>query len=344
MTKNTTVSEIGEFGLIARIQQILPPATHPDLILGIGDDTAVIRQDDQRVILITCDIQIQNQHFRLKHTPPYQLGRRAMAVNLSDIAAMGGQPTFALVSLGLPKSFPGGDFDALFQGLRDELAQFSALIIGGNLSHSEKDLIIDITLMGEACAGQFITRSGARPGDRIFVTGEPGAAGAGLILLEKFGTAFPAEFTRLVEKHRRPIPRIEAGQRIAQSGQATAMIDVSDGLAGDLSHLCTMSQVGAEICENQLPLAQDIQAVATLAGKPALEIVLHSGEDYELLFTLKADTPEAMLRSMAHETGVTLTEIGKIIPESGFFIRSANQRTPLSPTGWDHFRQRYAAE
>jgi len=293
MTKNTTVSEIGEFGLIARIQQILPPATHPDLILGIGDDTAVIRQDDQRVILITCDIQIENQHFRLKHTPPYQLGRRAMAVNLSDIAAMGGQPTFALVSLGLPK---------------------------------------------------FITRSGARPGDRIFVTGEPGAAGAGLILLEKFGTAFPAEFTRLVEKHRRPIPRIEAGQRIAQSGQATAMIDVSDGLAGDLSHLCTMSQVGAEIHENQLLLAQDIQAVATLAGKPALEIVLHGGEDYELLFTLKADTPEAMLDSIAHETGVTLTEIGKMIPESGFFIRSANQRAPLSPTGWDHFRQRYATE
>ncbi|HEX9971295.1 MAG TPA: thiamine-phosphate kinase, partial [bacterium] len=230
-----TVADIGEFGLIDRIQKILPKANHKDLVVGIGDDTAVIRIDEHRAMVITCDIQVENQHFRFKNISPFQLGRRAMAVNLSDIAAMGGQPTFALVSLGFPKSFPLSNFDELFRGMKDQLAEFSAQIIGGNLSNTEKDLIIDITLMGEISLIQLLTRSGARHGDRIFVTGKLGESGAGFYVLEEYGKDCPKEFNALVQKHLQPIPRIAAGQRIVQSGFATAMIDVSDGIASDLN-------------------------------------------------------------------------------------------------------------
>lgn len=337
--KRQTVADIGEFGLIDRIQKIVPKAEHKDLMLGIGDDTAVIRIDDHRAMVITCDIQVENQHFRLKNISAYQLGRRAMAVNLSDIASMGAQPTFALVSLGFPKSFPLADFDDLFRGMKDQLAEFSAHIIGGNLSNSESELIIDITMMGEIASHQVLTRSSARPGDRIFVTGNPGESSAGFYVLEKFGKNYPAEFAALVQKHLQPIPRIDAGKRIAQSGFATAMIDTSDGIAGDLNHICVMSKVGAEIYQEKLPVPEGIHKVASISGKSVSHLSLHSGEDYELLFTLKPETPDAIIHSVAKETGVTITEIGKILTkESGYRLIDLNERrVPIQPTGWDHF-------
>jgi thiamine-monophosphate kinase len=336
---NQTVAEIGEFGLIDRIHKILPEVDSKDLILGIGDDTAVIRIDEHRALLITCDIQVEDQHFQLKNISPYQLGRRAMAVNLSDIAAMGGQPTFALVSLGFPKSFPLSNFDDLFKGMRDQLAEFSSHIIGGNLSHTEKGIIIDITLMGEVSPDHIMTRSGARPGDRIFVTGNPGASGAGLCVLNKFGRKFPKNFEPLVNSHLQPTPRIEIGHRIAQSTFATAMIDISDGIASDLNHICTMSKVGAEIYQQSIPLVEGIHKVSSFSGKSALHLALHSGEDYELLFTMKSATPASIIRSLIKETGVIITEIGKILPqESGYCLIDLEQKPiPIQPKGWDHF-------
>jgi thiamine-monophosphate kinase len=334
-----TVAGIGEFGLIDRIQRILPKVDHKDVVIGIGDDTAVIRIDKNRTLLITCDIQVEDQHFRLNNISPYQLGRRAIAVNLSDIAAMGGKPTFALASLGFPKSFPLSGFDDLFRGMRDQLSAFSAHILGGNLSNTESKLIIDITLMGEVISNKFLTRSGAREGDRIFVTGNPGASGAGFYVLEKFGTAYPAEFEHLVQSHLQPIPRIETGQRLAQSGFATAMIDVSDGIASDLNHICTISGVGAEIYQDRIPFPDEIHQVSSFSGKSALYLALHSGEDYELLFTMKPDTPEAIIQSISKETSIAITEIGKILTKySGYdLITLAQQRIPIQPKGWDHF-------
>lgn len=333
------VADIGEFGLIDRIQKILPKAKHEDLIIGIGDDTAVIRIDKQRALLITCDIQLEDQHFRTKYISPYQLGRRAMAVNLSDIAAMGGNPTFALVSLGFPKSFPLADFDELFQGMKEQLAEFSSYIIGGNLSNTESKLVIDITMLGEIAPDQVLTRSGASPGDRIFVTGNLGEAGAGFYVLEKFGKNYPQQFGTLVKKHLQPLPRIEAGKRLAQSGFATAMIDISDGIASDLNHICVMSGVGAEIYQDSIPLPDGIQKVTACSGKSALYLALHSGEDYELLFTMKPDTPGEILPTISTETGMAFNEIGKILTkESGYhLIDFQNRRIPIQPKGWDHF-------
>lgn len=334
-----TVADIGEFDLIERIKKILPAVDRPELIIGIGDDAAAIQIDDHRVLLITGDIQVENQHFRLNHISPYHLGKRAMAVNLSDIAAMGGQPTFALVSLGFPKSLPLSSFDELTRGMADQLAEFEAHIIGGNLSHTRDDLIIDITLLGEIAPHHILTRSGATPGDRIFVTGKLGEAGAGFHILEKFGKKYPNEFEAMVQKHWQPVPRIEVGKLMAQSGFATAMIDISDGLASDLFHICTRSSVGAEIYQNRIPLPERIQKVAALAGKSALTLALHSGEDYELLITTKPETPQAILQAISKKTGVALTEIGRIVTkESGYhLINLQNQRVPLPAIGWNHF-------
>jgi thiamine-monophosphate kinase len=336
---NRIVADIGEFGLIDRIQKILPEIDRKDLIIGIGDDTAVIRINEQRALLITCDIQVEDQHFRLKNISPYQLGRRAMAVNLSDIAAMGGQPTYALVSLGFPRSFPLSDFDELFRGIKDEFALFSAHIIGGNLSNTSKELIIDITLLGEVSPNQIVTRSGAKPGDRIFVTGNLGESGAGFYVLEKYDKNYRREFYNLVQKHLQPVPRIEIGKRIAQSGFATAMIDISDGIASDLNHICIMSAVGAEIYQDRIPLPDGIDKVTYFSGRSALYLALHSGEDYELLFTIKPDTPDAIIHSISNETGIAITEIGKILTiESGYqLIDLQNRRVPIQPKGWDHF-------
>lgn len=335
------VGEVGEFPLIDRIGKILPAALDKDLLVGIGDDTAVIRIDRRRALLVTCDIQVEGRHFRFDHITPYQLGRRSMAVNLSDIGSMGGKPTYALVSMGLPAGFPVRSYDRLFEGMRDELEAHRARIVGGNLARTADFLVVDITMLGEAEVSRFLTRSGARAGDRIFVTGELGASGAGFQVLAAYGKRFPGRYRHLVRCHLLPTPRVEMGRKIARSGVATAMIDISDGVAGDLFHICSMSGVGAEIREDRLPLPERIGEVAGISGKTATDLALHGGEDYELLFTVPRRVPAEKVRSVAGGTGIAVTEIGTIVPrEEGYrLVDSRGRKTPLVPAGWDHFRE-----
>lgn len=342
MVAHATVTDIGEFGLIARLQRFIPKLVPSGVIAGIGDDAAVIRLDDQREMLVTCDIQIEGQHFRSDHLSRYQLGRRAMAVNLSDIAAMGGKPLYALTSLAFPQTLSLADFDDIYRGLSDQLAEFSAAIIGGNLAQSDCGLIIDITLIGMAEFGQFLLRSGAKPDDRIFVTGPLGASAAGLAILEHYGLAFPKQFDHLVQKHLQPIPRIAAGQMLAQCGFATAMIDISDGLAGDLGHILDASQVGAEIYQHRIPLPDLLLEACELVNRSVWDIVLYGGEDYELLVTMKPDTPDALLATIAQQSNTTLFEIGCIrAPEAGcFLIDSEGKRISMQSKAWDHFSHR----
>jgi len=337
-----TVDQIGEFDLIDRIRQILPQTASQDLIVGIGDDTAVIKIDNSRSLLATCDIQIEGIHFRLENISPYQLGRRAMAVNLSDIASMAGKPTYALVSLALPQVLKQNAFDDLIKGMGDQLSEFSAFIIGGNLTHSDEKLVIDVFLLGEVRNNRILTRSGARPGDRIFVTGSIGASAAGFHVLEKFSSSFPDELAHLVRAHLEPIPRVEIAAKIAETGLATSMIDISDGLAGDLFHICEMSNVGAEVFQARLPLPQNIEQVEAFAGKDRYMLALHGGEDYELLFTTKPETEFEVLRGISKRYNVAITEIGKILPKAGSYwlVDSQNKHQPLAPKGWNHFGER----
>ncbi|MGB3398805.1 MAG: thiamine-phosphate kinase [Candidatus Deferrimicrobiaceae bacterium] len=338
--RRKSVGEIGEFSLIDRIGKLLPAARAKDLLIGIGDDTAVIRMDKRRALLVTCDIQVEGRHFQFDRITPYQLGRRAMAVNVSDIASMGGKPTFALVSLGLPGAFPVASYDRLFEGMRDELQRYGARIVGGNLARTEDVLIVDITLMGENDLSRVMTRSGARVGDRVFVTGRLGASGAGLQALKAFGKNVPARYRHLVACHLLPTPRVTLGRRISRAGVATAMIDLSDGLAGDLFHICTRSKVGAEIYPDRLPLPERIGEIAARSGKSVIDLALHSGEDYELLFTVPPRIPARNIRSLSRDPGVPITEIGKIVGRKDGYclVDSQGTRTPLTPAGWDHFR------
>lgn len=334
------MGESGEFALIDRIGRILPGVADRDVLVGIGDDAAVIRKDGRRAILVTCDIQVEGRHFRFDGITPYRLGRRAMAVNLSDIAAMGGRPTYALVSLGLPGTFPVAGYDRLFEGMRDELSPHGACIVGGNLARTTSGLVVDITLMGEADLGRVLTRGGARAGDRIFVTGWPGASAAGFHALRIFGGKVPRKYRSLAESHLAPTPRVAMGQRIAGSGIATAMIDLSDGLAGDLAHICERSGVGAEIREELFPLAERVGEIAERSGRSVRELVLHGGEDYELLFTVEPGASARRIRSIARGSGVPVTEIGRITErrDGCFLVDSRGNRVPVPPSGWDHFR------
>ena len=341
--KNTrkTVGEVGEFNLIDRIRKILPVSGKKDLIIDIGDDTAAIRMAHKKALLLTCDIQVEGRHFLFDRTTPYRVGRRSMAVNLSDIASMGGKPTYALVSLGLPADMPVESFHRMFEGMRDEMSAFGAYIIGGNLARTKEELVIDVTMVGEVEASRILTRSKVRPGDRVFVTGTLGASGAGMEALRVYGKKVPRKYAELVKRHILPVPRVEMGIRIGRSGVASGMIDLSDGVAGDLYHICEKSGVGAEIHEACLPLPEHIGEIAEKCGRSVRDIALHNGEDYELLFTVPPDVPERKIRALPGNTGVQVTEIGKIVEKRAGYrlVDARGKKTLLRPAGWDHFRK-----
>jgi thiamine-monophosphate kinase len=337
MDSEKNISGIGEFGLIERIKKLVPKASDDNILLGIGDDAAVIKITPQKWLLATCDIQIEDTHFRISHGTHYQLGRRSMTVNLSDIASMGGKPTYALVSAGLPPRMEVSGFDNLFRGMNDALAEHSAFIVGGNLARTSDKLIIDVFLLGEISPDQILLRSGAKPGDRVFVTGTLGASAAGFHVLENYGNEYPGEFAHLVRSHLEPIAKVQTGAEIAKSGYATSMIDISDGIAGDLKHICDDSNVGAEIFERDIPFPEKIEKLSISKNK--IDLALNGGEDYELLFTMRSDTPLQLIQEIAAKTQIKISKIGRIVPkEEGFnIINGENQKLLLQPKGWDHF-------
>jgi len=333
-----TISSLGEFGLIERLRAACPEGSSPDVIVGIGDDTAVLRLDDRHALLATCDIQVQDVHFRLETISPEQLGRRAMAVNISDIAAMGGSPTYALVSMALPPDLPLATFDGIFEGMRAQMAEYSAGMIGGNLARTTGPLVIDVFMMGRIAIGHLVTRHGARPGDDIYITGETGRSSAGCAVLDKYGVSFPDEFADAVLAHRRPVPRVKEGTTIAQSGAATAMIDLSDGLAADLAHICRESNVGAEMYEAKIPCSTTVREIASALGENCRHYILYGGEDYELLFTARPEAEQEIQR-IAGVCGTPMRKIGRILPPDGGIklVEADGTRVDLHAAGWNHF-------
>lgn len=333
------ISSIGEFGLIERLGKLLPKVS-PDVLVGIGDDVAVIRRAlGEPLLLATCDSQVEGVHFRRDWTTPYQLGRKTAAVNISDIAAMGGRPLHFLISLAVPPDTDAEFLDSLYAGFAEEAVKWGADVIGGNISRSES-LQIHVTLLGEVHPGHLLTRCGAKPGDRIYVTGTPGMSRAGLELLKNPQLRVDDKTRETcLAAHLTPTPRIREAIAIAESGLATAMIDVSDGLAGDLKHLCDSSGVGAEIWQERIPVAPEVEAVANAAGADPLEWVIGGGEDYELLITSRSDSVHELLQKTSPPTGTETASIGCIRSlESGRHLRSEDGAfKDLALRGWDHF-------
>lgn len=328
-----TVAAVGEFALIERLRRLVP-ATGPDVVRGIGDDTAVVRLSGQ--VLATCDVQVEGVHFTRDLCTPADIGWRALAVNLSDIAAMGGAPRYALISLLLPPEMPVSTLDGVYAGLAEIASAYDVIVVGGNVSRTSGPFAIDVALLGET--RRVLGRAGARPGDGVWVTGSVGKAAAGLFLLRHPEVHVP-HAGDLMAAYRRPVPRIEVGQALAGMEAVSAMIDTSDGTASDLLHLADASGVGARLDLDRLPLAAGIASAARAAGRDATAWALGGGEDYELLFTAAAAF-ETSTADLGRTLGVSVTRIGDILrPEDGRWIAGrGGSRVPLVPTGWDHFR------
>jgi thiamine-monophosphate kinase len=336
-----TLTSIGEFGLIDRIHDLIQAegAQTPGLTLGIGDDTASFLPRAGWELLVTCDCMVEGRHYLAEHITPLELGRRAMALNISDIGAVGGQPLYALVSLGLRADTSVADVEAMYRGFLMELNPFGASIIGGNLTKSGDGVFIDITLIGEVEIGKTVRRSTARVGDTILITGYPGQAAAGLQLLLQAQSGQDLRDHPLVRAYNTPSHRAKEGQAIAQSGYASAMIDTSDGFLGDLGHICQESSVGAELIQEELPLSEHLRQAAARLNRNPYDLVLGDSDDYELIITCPADRVAKIRSAVATLSDAPVTEVGKITDTTGqivLILPDGRQRS-VTPAGWDHF-------
>ncbi len=331
-----TVAEIGEFGLIGRLEKLIREAgVRPSgLVLGIGDDAAAFRPRDGHEVLVTCDCLLEGRHFPAGRWSPEEVGRRAMVMNISDIGAMGGLPLYALVSLGLSGRVTVDEVEGIYRGFLAELTPLGAAIIGGNLTCAEQALFIAITLIGEVEVGAAVRRSGAAPGDAILVTGFPGQAAAGLRLVQEYPQDARLAGHPLVRAYRKPSHRAREGRRVAR--WASAMIDISDGLTGDLGHICRQSRVGARLFEQQLPLSRPLAEAAAQWGRKPEELVLGPSDDYELLITCPPERIAEIRRSLA---GLAVSEVGVVTAQPGelTLVALSGVQRPLAPAGWDHF-------
>ena len=334
-----TLKDIGEFGLIARIDALLKRegVQAPGVSLGIGDDTASFRARPGHEILVTCDCVVEGRHFLSRHISPVNLGRRSMMLNISDIGAMGGQPLYALISLGLKNETPVQDIENLYRGFLLELNPFGASIIGGNLTGSGNGIFIDITLIGEVEEGRAVRRSGARPGDVILVTGYPGQSAAGLALLLE---SLASEDQALVKAYNNPSHRAREGRAVALTGCATAMIDTSDGFVGDLGHICEESRVGALLNQEKFPLSDDLRKAAQKLKKEPWQFFLGDSDDYQLIITCRPEHVERVRSAIAATYEGPVTQVGELTTaEQGVRVVLADgSERALSAKGWDHFR------
>jgi len=337
--RSETLKDVGEFGLIHRIDDLLKRegVQAPGVTLGIGDDTASFRSRPGFEILVTCDCVVEGRHFLLPHISFKDLGSRSMMLNISDIGAMGGHPLYALISLGLKNETLVKDIEDLYRGFLSELKPFGASIIGGNLTKSGNGIFIDITLIGEVEEGRAVRRSGARPGDVILVTGYPGHSSAGLQLMLQ---SLAAEDHPLVRAYNKPSHRAREGRAVALTSAATAMIDTSDGFLGDLGHICEESRVGALLFQEKFPISEELKKAAKTLNKEPHEFFLGDSDDYQLIITCPATALHRIRSAVAATYDGPLTEVGRVTePEKGIRLLLADgSERPLSAKGWDHFR------
>ena len=325
------------------------------LLLGIGDDAAIFRQRAGFDTVITADMLVEGVDFRLDAgwTSARDLGHKALAVSLSDVAAMGARPRFCLLSVGVPRSHWRGGFPSEFyRGVRALAARHGVEIIGGDTSSTPERVVIDSVVLGEVRRGRALVRGGAKAGDQIFVTGSLGGAAAGLKILERLAvrdgrhgsrrsvsvSSSTDDLTRaergLVRRQRRPLPRVEWGALLGERRLASALIDLSDGLSSDLAHVCRESGVGARVEASLLPFDPGLKA-SGVGREEALKLALDGGEDFELLLTVSPRKASRLPREVA---GVPCTRVGEVTAERGKIRLVRDGRaTPLRPGGFEHF-------
>lgn len=329
------LKEIGEFGLIDLLKEdtITDPA---NVVTGIGDDAAVLLSTPRQLQLLTTDMMVEEIHFRLKTTTPWQLGYKSVAVNISDIAAMGGLPRHAVISIAIPPYIDIAFITALYKGMKEICHEHGVNIVGGDTVSSPGGLVINVALLGEVEPTHLLKRSGAEVGDLVVVTGTLGNSGAGLELLsranwEDYDFAWP-----LVTAHLTPRPQVKAGRVLAAAGASSAD-DISDGLASEVNEIAKASNVGIRVYADKIPLSGSLREAAALIGKPAVHYALYGGEDYQLLTTI---TPARYQAALAEAAGVPLTVVGEVVAaEEGILLIGADGTSQkLVPGGYNHFR------
>jgi len=337
-----TVGDLTERELVARIQQRLPPA--PDwMVVGIGDDAAVVEPDRNRLAVLTVDAIVEGVHFDRAFVPPDAIGHRALAVNLSDLAAMGAAPRLALLSMALPATLPVADFDGIADGLCALASRHRVHVAGGNLTRTPGPLTIDVTAVGSVKRRRALTRSGARAGDEVYVSGTIGSAARGLAALRAAGSRqasldrqpsidnpsvdhqAEADSRSAVERYLRPEPRIRLGTLLARNRAATACVDLSDGFADAAHQIARASGVGMTIDAQAVPIDQASDLMTALAA----------GDDYELLFTVRPRTSRR-LRSAIDHGGVPLTRVGVCTTDRDVVVSRSGAVEPM-PAGYSHF-------
>ncbi len=334
----TSLSEIGEFGLIDRVAQLFREGEE-DNRLGIGDDCAVLPSGDGSSLLVTTDMLIENRHFRMDWIDPEDLGYKALAVNISDISAMGGAPEFAFLSLGLHSDISTEWLDRFFRGTRELSAIHDIKLMGGDTTKSPSDMVISYTLLGLTDQSKVLLRSGARPGDKIALLGKVGESGAGLKLLAEKELNGNSKYQSLVKAHNRPKLFVREAQYLAEFNAVHSMIDLSDGIQSDARHIANRSGAELIIDLDLLPLSSTLTGFCNEYSCSATELALTSGEDYGLLFTLSGEKAGIIRKQFTEQFGYSFHLIGEVA-EGDPAVNYTKKGRPfkIEKQGFDHFK------
>jgi len=333
-----SLSDLGEFGLIDQIAHLFDRKGNEGET-GIGDDCAVLPYRDDSSLLITTDMLIEDRHFRRDWISAEDLGYKSLAVNLSDISAMGGKPLFAFLSIGLPEDLPLEWIERYFRGTHELASEHDVRLMGGDTTKSSGPMVINYTLLGEIKSGNVLWRSAAETGDHIAGLGNLGESGAGLKLLLEQEPPFSSDEHKLIAAHNRPQIFVDEAQFLAEAGGVHAMIDLSDGLQSDGSHIAKESDLTLEVESEKINLTQPLQNACEKHSWNPLELTLASGEDYGLLFTINSEKAEALHRGFKATFGYGFDIIGEV-KEGSADLKLLENGTPfdLGKTGFDHFK------
>ncbi|MGH9201153.1 MAG: thiamine-phosphate kinase [Vicinamibacterales bacterium] len=341
-----TVSELGERALIARILARLPrpPAS---VVVGPGDDAAVVECARNERLVVTTDAVVEGVHVSRAYSTPSDIGHKAMAINLSDLAAMAAAPRWALVSLVLPGSWDVSDVEDLMDGCVTLARRHGVAVIGGNIARTDGPLVVDITAGGEARPRRWLTRDGARAGDEVFVSGSIGASAAGLEMLKAesaTGNRQPvSNASGCITRHRRPEPRVRLGLAIGRARAARAAIDLSDGLANALRQVATASGCGVRVEASSLPIDREARSWWTVKGVDPIRSAIVGGDDYELLFAVPKRSGRLLRAVQQRVADPPLTRIGVFTKDASELVIDHNGKEEVLPQGYEHFREQGTA-
>ena len=332
------LKDVGEFGFIDRIAPygITRPAR---VVKGIGDDCAVMEFDGPDYLLVTTDLLVERIHFQLDWGWPELMGAKSLAIQLSDIAACGGRPLDAFISLAVPDRVDVEWLDRFYRGITEYGRAFQVNVLGGDTTSSKSDLIINVAVTGQVPRDQVMFRHTAKPGDALILTGAIGDSAAGCHLLQ-YSISLPGEIREpLIMAHLAPRAHVKEGRLLASSGSCTAAIDISDGLSSDLGHICDESKLGAVVHADALPRSEPLLEAAARIGSDPLHWMLNGGEDYVLLAAVRPEGLDAV-KALLEAEGCSIHVIGMLVEGNDIILKRADgTEAPLPRRGWDHFRQ-----